>query len=122
MVLGEWGPGEVYMHSMPPTHIKYDTNAIAYFEIDVDVEKLFAELSNMTYKEAMKRLREIAEKDFEGFRKEERGRGSVEKKPKKIDIIRAIAEAHPEWSTSQLAKVAGVTDRYVRSLKEAGKI
>ncbi len=122
VVLGEWGPGEVYMHSMPPASIKYDTRAIAYFDIDIDVEALFRELSDMTYKDAMKRLREIASKDFEGFRKEEQGKGAVEKKPKKIDAIKVIAEAHPDWSTSKLASVVGVSDRYVRSLKEAGKI
>ena len=120
-VLSDYTYGSL-LHNIPRTSLPFDTRAIAFFKIDIDIEKLFADLSNMTYKLAMKKLREIAKNDFEEYGKEEQGNGPVEKKPTKIAILRSIAEAHPDWGTTKLAKIVGVSDRYVRSLRGAGKI
>lgn len=121
LVFGPWGPSELYIYNIPRTRLPFDTRSIAYFEMDVDIEGLFSELANMNYKRAMAKLREISKKGFEGFTADESRRGAVEKKMKKKEIVQALSELHPEWKPAEIAKAAGVSERYVWTLRASGK-
>ena len=123
LVFGPWGPSELYIYNVPRTNIPFDTRSIAFFEMDVDVEALFSELANMNYKKAMERLREIAEKNFEGFNADERdAKGGRREKLTKKELIKALAKQHPDWNPAKLAQIVGVSERYVWTLKSTKEI